>query len=220
MGLTTTYLVKSGDLKGFLETVKNAQAPDKFSNKFLQDLGYASSNDRLYIGMLKSLGFIDSNSIPTSRYYNFLDPGQSDKMLKEGILEAYEDLFAVNNKSYELPFSDVKGKLKALTQGTKSDSVYGNMARTFKALTDLINWNKLSGSTVKSAPVKKEQPASENQPTQKTETITEQNIQNIPEKVKNGLGLHYNIQIHLPATRDVSVYDAIFQSLKKHLIND
>jgi hypothetical protein len=30
-------------------------------------------------------------------------------------------------------------------------------------------------------------------------------------------GLHYNIQIHLPATKDVEVYNAIFKSLKEHL---
>jgi hypothetical protein len=32
-------------------------------------------------------------------------------------------------------------------------------------------------------------------------------------------GLHYNIQIHLPATKDVEVYNAIFKSLKEHLVN-
>jgi hypothetical protein len=32
------------------------------------------------------------------------------------------------------------------------------------------------------------------------------------------LGLHYNIQIHLPATKDVEVYNAIFKSLRNHLI--
>ena len=32
------------------------------------------------------------------------------------------------------------------------------------------------------------------------------------------LGLHYNIQIHLPETTNMAVYDAIFQSLKKHLL--
>jgi hypothetical protein len=30
-------------------------------------------------------------------------------------------------------------------------------------------------------------------------------------------GLHYNIQIHLPATKDVEVYNAIFKSLRDHL---
>jgi hypothetical protein len=30
--------------------------------------------------------------------------------------------------------------------------------------------------------------------------------------------MHYNIQIHLPETRDITVYDAIFKSLKQHLL--
>jgi hypothetical protein len=30
-------------------------------------------------------------------------------------------------------------------------------------------------------------------------------------------GLHYNIQIHLPPTKDIEVYNAIFKSLKEHL---
>jgi hypothetical protein len=29
--------------------------------------------------------------------------------------------------------------------------------------------------------------------------------------------LHYNIQIHLPESRDPAVYEALFKSLKKHL---
>ncbi len=31
-------------------------------------------------------------------------------------------------------------------------------------------------------------------------------------------GLRYNIEIHLPATKDVEVFNAIFKSLKEHLI--
>ena len=32
------------------------------------------------------------------------------------------------------------------------------------------------------------------------------------------LGFHYNIQIHFPATTDISVYNAIFKSLKDNLL--
>ena len=32
-------------------------------------------------------------------------------------------------------------------------------------------------------------------------------------------GFHYNIQIHLPTTTDVTVYNAIFKSLKEHLLS-
>jgi hypothetical protein len=30
--------------------------------------------------------------------------------------------------------------------------------------------------------------------------------------------LHYNIQIHLPTTNDIAVYNAIFKSVKEHLL--
>jgi hypothetical protein len=31
--------------------------------------------------------------------------------------------------------------------------------------------------------------------------------------------LHYNIQIHLPATKDLEVFNAIFKSLREHLLD-
>lgn len=40
---------------------------------------------------------------------------------------------------------------------------------------------------------------------------------NVPVSDKK-MNLHYNIQIHLPETTNMAVYDAIFQSLKKHLL--
>jgi hypothetical protein len=33
-------------------------------------------------------------------------------------------------------------------------------------------------------------------------------------------GLRYNIEIHLPATKDPEVFSAIFRSLKEHLLDD
>ena len=38
-----------------------------------------------------------------------------------------------------------------------------------------------------------------------------------PQPLGHPPGLHYNIQVHLPATKDIEVYNAIFKSLKEHL---
>lgn len=40
-----------------------------------------------------------------------------------------------------------------------------------------------------------------------------------PSELRRGLAadLHYNIQIHLPATKDIEVYNAIFKSIRDHL---
>jgi len=62
---------------------------------------------------------------------------RSDKsalVLAEGIRDAYQDLFKVNTKAYELTKTEVGNKLKTLSQGQLTDSVLDKMGMTFAAL--------------------------------------------------------------------------------------
>jgi hypothetical protein len=193
-------------LEAFLNAVQTAQAPERFSQKFLQDLEFTSSNDRLFIGLLKGLGFIEESGTPKQRYYDFLDQTQSREVLAQAIREGYDDLFRINKDAHKLSEDEVKNKLKTLTRGEKSDNVLGWMAKTFKALCDYASWKNSSkvADTSAAEPVEG--------------TIEE------PEVLKNDSGrsaplsLHYNIQIHLPATRDAAGYNAIFKALRDHLL--
>lgn len=56
--------------------------------------------------------------------------------------------------------------------------------------------------------------------TTKTKT-TEKESKDTPKTVNptKSFDLNYDIHIHLPATRDQAVYDALFASLAKHLSN-
>ena len=73
MAITNSYLTSTKNLESIINSVINAKAPERFTNKFLEDLGYKSSNDRLVIGMFKALGLLDDNGQPLQRYYEFLD---------------------------------------------------------------------------------------------------------------------------------------------------
>src|SRR5258706_1799667 len=128
MSLTNAYLVTTRNLEGFLNALRSAKAPERFTNRFLTQLDFASSNDRLFIAVLKGLGFIDENGVPTQRYYDFLDQSQSGRVLADAVREAYEDLFAVNKTAQDMSVEDVKYKLRTLTQGQKSDKVLSLMA--------------------------------------------------------------------------------------------
>jgi hypothetical protein len=79
------------NLEAFMNAIRAAKAPERFNNKFLSQLDFTSSNDRLFIGALKGLGFIDESGVPTKRYYAFLDQTESGKVLAEAVREAYED---------------------------------------------------------------------------------------------------------------------------------
>lgn len=208
MAITNSYLTSTKNLESIINSVINAKAPERFTNKFLEDLGYKSSNDRLIIGMFKALGLLDDNGQPLQRYYEFLDQTQTGRIIAIGIEEAYEDLFNLRKDAQNLTNDEVKNKLKTITQGQKSDKILGLMAMTFRAFCDLADWDADAAeepSEIKTPPA----------------TLQDNNIETTQAKIVatgTEMNLHYNIQIHLPETTNMAVYDAIFQSLKKHLM--
>lgn len=212
MSLTTSYLVSTKNFDAIMNSILAARAPERFTNKFLEDLGFKSSNDRLIMGVLKGLGFLNETGEPTQRYYDFLDQTQSKQILAQGIQEAYEDLFNLRRDAQNMPQEEVKNKLKTLTQGQKGEKVVELMAKTFKTLCDYAEWN------VTETVVKKKEPELNFGDVPEANPVPSTNVVLPMETSKNTLGLCYNIQIHLPETTNMAVYDAIFQSIKKYLM--
>lgn len=213
MALNSSYLITTKNLESFFNSLITAKAPESFTQKVLESLEFKSTNDRLYISLLKGLGFLDANGVPTERYYKFLDQSQSKQVLAESIRESYSDLFAVNLKANELSVQEVKNKFRTLTQGKNSDKVLALMANTFKALVNYAEWE----ASVKKGDEKKDKKpeASIEKPRESAVTTDETDDEIDTKNLKTQL--HYNIQIHLPESRDPAVYDVLFKSLKRHL---
>ncbi len=206
VALTNAYLNTVKNFDAIMNSVLTAKAPERFTGKFLEDLGFKSSNDRLIINVFKSLGLLDENGQPTQRYYDFLDQTQSKKIIAIGVQEAYEDLFNLRTDAQNLTAEEVKNKLKTLTQGQKGDKVIECMAKTFRVLCDYADWSK-----------QKPKPFDETN-SHPSIQMNEISVSPAEQNKKSHMDLHYNIQVHLPETTNMSVYDAIFQSLKKHLM--
>lgn len=214
MALTDAYLVKTSNVDEFFNAIQAGQAPERFTYKFLEQLGFGSSNDRLYIKLLKELGFLDPSGVPTQRYFDFLDQSESKAVLGEAIMEAYSDLFTLNKKAYEMTGADVENKLRSLTQGKKSTVVIKQIARTFEQLCKYGDWEGLE-KRKRSEVTNDKAAAVDGVATSENDGDGDAEKKELPTAF--GGGLHYNIQIHLPDSRDPKVYDAIFASLKKHL---
>jgi hypothetical protein len=206
MAIPTSYLTSTKNLGGILNSILSAQAPEKFTTRFLESLDYKSNSDRLVIGVLKSLCFLADDGRPTQRYFDYLDQSQSETLMAEAIREAYADLFQINKNAHQMSKSDVMNKFKTLSQGQYSESVLDKMALTFTALCTHADF----GAT----------PANKGEALQ---AVKELEVPKQPEQgshVSKGLclsGLVYNIQLILPESRDSKVYDALFESLKRHL---
>lgn len=210
MSLTMSYLTSTKNLESIFNSLIGAKAPERFTTRFLEELGFKSSTDRLIIGILKALGFLDDGGQPTQRYYDFLDQSQSKNIVAMGIEEAYEDLFNLNKNAQNMSNEDVKNKLRTLTQGQKSDRVIEQMAMTFRALCNYADWSKQSEFKIITN--------NSDSDKEKQNIIDYSSLNNNESEKNTKMNLHYNIQIHLPETSNMAVYDAIFQSLKKHLM--
>lgn len=218
MSLPDSYTIKPGAVRAYFDAILNAEAPERFSQKFLEGLGFTSTNDRLFVGILKDLGFLNADGKPTDRYFEFLDKGNAPKVLAEGIREGFSDLFAVNKSANTLGVEEVYNKLRSLYRGEKKDTVVKHIARTFVALCGYADFSQ--PSRIAQSKVSDEDAA-------ETPKLVghDDKYEDAPSPAKKSQGgrsvsvesLQYHINIILPDTRDQAVYDAIFKSLRDHL---
>ena len=203
MALSSAYTEAYGKISEFFGKLRDGQAPPQFTHQVLQDLGFKSVKQRAFIPLLKALGFLTPDGKPTQRYNDYRDHSKSKHVMGEAIKEAYSDIFLIKEYPTSADHSSVEGKFKSYHNA--SDNVATNMRRTFFALLDLAD---LKGESVEVNG--EDTPDSDYTP-------PPVNFVQPPTHHTNAPGLHYNIQVHLPATKDIEVYNAIFKSLKEHL---
>jgi len=219
MALRPVYLVSAKNLGRFLESLRNAQAPEKFAVRFVEDLGFRSTNDRLFIPLLKAMRFLDDAGKPTARYHAFLDETRWKQVLAEGIHDAYSDLFRINRSAQTLSREHLMGKIKSLGEGKLSDAVLEKTVKTFIELAKLANFapiDKDDGRTTDDGKGSADESTTAADTPLQTEPMDPRVAP--PSHGGQGLGLVYRIEIVLPAVRDQAIYDAIFRSLRTHLL--
>jgi hypothetical protein len=112
---------------------------------------------------------------------------------------------------------ELRGKFRSLTQGQKSDNVINNMVSTFSALCEQADWSKPRQPKSKARGTATT-PKEDLDPSDKGTGTRDQHTNEPADDKTRELQLHYNIQLILPPSRDPAVFDALFTSLKKHLL--
>jgi hypothetical protein len=203
MALANAYVQIYGQLPEVFQQLSAGQAPDKFTSQHLKDLGFGSSNFRAVIPLLKVLGFLTADGAPTQRYHEYRNLAHSKKVMAEALREAYGDLFTIKSHPTSADRALIEGKFKSVHNATPSAAKL--MASTFYSLLGLADLSAPSEQ--------KKEKATENSPT----TPQQIPVDPLPRPIHQ-TSLHYNIQIHLPATKDIEVFNAIFKALREHLL--
>ena len=190
------YTPSPKNVKEFFKAIQSLGIPPRVDRAYLPTIGFKSSNDRYLIGVVKDLGFIDASGVPTQIWHDFRDKDKAPKVMASAIKTAYADLYATYPNADE---KDDKALQNYFTPKMKvAVSVARFMVRTFRHLCEFAD--------IKAAQV--------------VEPVT------TPAALKGAAApptgvrpvtININIQLQLPATEDVSIYDKLFEALKKHL---
>lgn len=207
--LTSRYLTSLANLPKIMAKIVEGTAPEKFNREHLAGIGFGGSNDRAVIPLLKDLGFLSPDGTPTARYHAYRDKSRSKVVMGKALLEAYKDLFTINENPTERDREAIEGKFKSTHNAT--DRVAKQQASTFLTLLKLAD---LKGAREGGVAPPPDEPAPE-------EVELEPEVKRTEILPKPGeLGLRYSIEVHLPPTKDIEVYNAIFKSLREHLLAD
>jgi hypothetical protein len=197
------YIQSQEKLKNFMTEISSRGIPEKINQEYLESIGYASKNDRPIIAILKTIGMIDKENKPNQNYANFRDITQTKQIMATLIGKAYSELFVAYPNA---PHED----RKKLDNWFKTKLGVGDVAAshasgTFLTLSLFADFNE-EAKEVKEQ--KKEAVKGEPEKKEMKPTYSE------------GVIVNLNIQLVLPATENVEVYDKIFKSLKENILKE
>jgi hypothetical protein len=205
------YVSGYGGIPKLFAKIKEAAVPPKFTQDFLTTvLGLKSSSYRAMIPLLKKLGFIDAANVPTQAYKESREDSVSGIIMAERLREAYKGLFGASEYAYKLDKKELQIKLKSLLGTAEDDPNISYVVGTFLELSKLAKWD---GAAQK---FKKEVPA----PSAKSESGGTENLYSSKGSFNGRLGVSYTINLNLPATTEIEVFNAIFKSLRENLLRE
>jgi hypothetical protein len=195
------YTTVTGKIKTLLEKARTVGIPPKVTIEWLRTLGFKSSNDKTLLGVLKFIGFADSNGIPT-QFWTAYRGAKHKTVLGEAIRKGYSDLFAV------YPDANLRSQTELnhvfSTSSSGGAQVISRTIQTFKALVEEAEFPSSS------------EPTETSMPAGPLHTPPAEGAKVSP-RTASGPEVHIDIQIHISPESSSDQIDKIFESMAKHL---
>jgi hypothetical protein len=201
------YATVVGKLLEFFKKIQSIGVPSSVTQKWLDSIGFKSSNDRSILPVAKFIGFVDASNKPTQRWTSYRSTNLAKSVMAEGIREGYSDLFSVYPDAYERSDEDLKNFFRS--KSAVGDQAISKTVSTFRTLCSLADFTKTS-----------EQIPPNDQTLQPTSKPIQNPVLSTAYKHQSGITININIELSLPPTTDKAVYENLFAALKKHILPD
>lgn len=209
------YVQRTGTLESMLDRIKDASVPEKFSQDFVANkLLLKGGAGRSVIPFVKKMGLVTSDGTPTERYREYRNPDKSGQAIADAMRDLYEPLFEMNENAHDLQTTKLKGLIVESTGAEAGSAVVQKTLSTFQALRKRADFDR------DEEPEEQYIHEQRNIPPPAQPVLHQQHHSSPHGNGKEGINLSYTINLNLPATTDIEVFNAIFKSLKQHLIQD
>jgi hypothetical protein len=210
MAAKLPYMALPSAIPKILAKIEEEKRPERFTQDFLGTvLGFSGGNHQAFLPMLKRMSFLEQNGTPTKLYDQYRNDDTRARALAAGVRNAYSELFARNQFANRLPKEKLASLVTEMTGQAKDSPVGKLIVTTFWTLKEGADFD----STLDDNPSRQE-PVVINQearvpPSEPSRAESPSNVE---------LKVGYTINLNLPETTNAEVFNAIFKSLKEHLL--
>lgn len=203
MAAKLPYLSTPGTLKTALDRIRAAATPPTFNNDFVETkLQIRGGAGRAIPPFLKKIGLVGGDGKPTKLYERFRNSNAavSGSAIAEAMRTGYKPLFDVNEYANDLSDKDLKGLIVQVTGLEEANRVVELVLATFKRLKEFADFEAEASEAGEEVAPREEQR---------------------PEGGRGReLSIGYTINLNLPASTNVDVFNAIFKALREHILTD
>lgn len=225
MSNTHPYVASAGPLLKAVEQFRKS-LPSTLNAATLKKLGLAPNNESYLINTLRFLGIVDESGQRTEEAHRVFSQHADDAFIgafEPMVRAAYSRLFDhFGEEGWRLDKSRLVTFFRA--EDSSTDIVGQRQATTFSTLARLAGHGDPAAPLTTKPPSASgaraaTRPRSATGPTRRPQPSVEGAPAGTPQGRANDLGITVRVEINLPATTDQEVYDKIFQSLRKNLVN-
>jgi hypothetical protein len=199
------YVTATGNVEKALLAIKSAATPDKVTQDFVKTiLKIPGGSGNQMNSLLKKLGFVNGDGTPSDTYKRFRNSSTTGAAAAEALKAGYAELQKRNEFWYALSDAQLRGLIIEETGQDADNPIITMILNTIKSVRKFANFDKDDVEKVVTSAAPIEQAALPSPVPAQAATL--------------GLNLGYTINLNLPATSDIAVFNAIFKSLKENLL--
>ncbi len=211
------YLAAPTNIPKAFEKIKQVPTPPRITQDFVKTkLQVPSSSGNQMTAFLKRLGFANADGTPSELYIKFRNKKTAGRAVEQAIRTAYAPLYDHNEYMHDLSEDDLRGLIVQIT-GAAEDA--RSVDLILRCIMLLKGYAIFDGAEETEPEGEGKQEAQ--QQTIPNSPVTPPVVQEQHGRHKKlGMNLSYTINLNLPPSTDIAVFNAIFKSLKENLLKD